>query len=84
MQLQRKKSLFLAANIPADSALAKENPALMGVVDEIPVDLQLSFIEKAMPQLKKLTLVYSSSDKVFADVESFMKAASEKGILIKN
>jgi putative ABC transport system substrate-binding protein len=78
-----QKILFLAANIPADSALAKENPALMGVVDEIPVDLQLSFIEKAMPQLKKLALVYSSSDKVFADVESFIKAASEKGILIQ-
>ncbi len=78
-----QKILFLAANIPANSPMAKERPDLMGVVDEIPVDLQISFLEKSMPQLKKLALVYSASDKVFEDVNAFIKEATIKGILVQ-
>jgi ABC-type uncharacterized transport system substrate-binding protein len=77
-----KALLFLAANISPESA-AKLRPDLMGVIDEISIKSQLSFIKAAMPELKKLTLIYSSSDKVFDDVVLFTHAAEEAGLIVQ-
>src|SRR5262249_31063101 len=49
------KLLFLAANIPPDSAIAEANPNLMGVVDEIPLSLQFDFLRKSLPSIEKFT-----------------------------
>lgn len=64
------KLLFLAANIPPDSVVAKAHPDLMGVVDEIPISLQFDFMKKALPNLKKFTVIYSATDKIYDEVEA--------------
>lgn len=75
--------LFLAAHIPPDSPTAKENPSLMGVIDEISVELQLNFMRAAMPSLTKLAVIYVSSDKVFDDVKVFSAQAEKMGITVQ-
>jgi len=75
--------LFLAADISKDSAIAEQNPKLMGVNDEISIELQAQFIHKAMPELKKIALVYSASDKFFTGAEIFIKAALKEGISVQ-
>lgn len=75
--------LFLAANIPPDSAAAQARPGLMGIIDEIPVNTQLQFIRGVMPELKKLAIVYSSSDKDFEDARKFQAVAQGAGIEVQ-
>lgn len=75
--------LFLAANITASSAATQSKPALMGVIDEIPVSLQMQYLRAALPHLKKLSLIYSSSDKVYDDAESFLKSATQAGLTVQ-
>lgn len=76
--------LFLAAFITPESIEAQHKPELMGVIDEIPLDLQLNYIKVAMPELKKLALVYVSSDKIFDDVKIFIEKAQAAGIKVQN
>lgn len=75
--------LFLAAFITPDSELVRNKPSLMGVIDEIPVTMQLDFMRAAMTDLKKLAVVYVSSDKVFDDVKEFSKEALRYGIAVQ-
>lgn len=75
--------LFLASFILPDSDAAKAKPGLMGVIDEIPVELQLKFIRAAKPDLKKLALIYVSSDKIFDDVKEFTEKADSFGITVQ-
>ncbi len=75
--------LFLAAFIPPKSEIALQHPTLMGVIDEIPMDTQLSFMRAVMPELKKLAVVYVSNDKVFDDVKEFTEKAAKFGITVQ-
>lgn len=75
--------VFLAANIAPDSLAAHTKPGLMGIIDEIDVKKQLAFIKTVMPELKKMTLIFSSSDKMPDDAENFSKAASEQHISVQ-
>lgn len=75
--------LFLAANIPANSALASQYKSLMGIADEISVALQLDFLKRSFPDLKKVSLVYSSGDKVFGDTKLFVAAAEQDQIIVQ-
>lgn len=75
--------LFLAAIIPENSETARARPGLMGVVDEIPVDTQVKFIKAVLPELKKVAIIYSSSDKDFLDAKNFQQKAREEKIEVQ-
>lgn len=80
---QHSSILFLAADIPANSATARDAPNLMGVNDEISVARQLNFIQATIPEIQYISIIYSSSDKVFKDVKEFAKLAQREGIVVQ-
>ena len=75
--------LFLAANVAPGSHAALAKPGLMGVVDEIAPTRQLKFIRAALPDLKKLTLIYSSNDKMPDDAAIFSEACKEENLSVQ-
>jgi len=75
--------LFLAANILPGSTAALAKPGLMGVVDEIAPMSQLEFIRAAIPDLKRLTLIYSSNDKMPDDAAVFSEGARHVGLTVQ-
>lgn len=75
--------LFLAANVAPGSKTALARPGLMGVVDEIAPIKQLKFIRAALPDLKKVTVIYSSSDKMPDDAALFSEACKQEGLHVQ-
>lgn len=75
--------LFLAAFIKPDSKEAQQKQGLMGVIDEIPVELQLKFMKSAMPQLNKFAVIYVSSDKIYDDVKELEEKTTALGITMQ-
>jgi putative tryptophan/tyrosine transport system substrate-binding protein len=74
----------LAAMIP-DSIRQKDNMAnrFTGVRDEIDSKLQMEFIHAVLPEVHKITLIYSSDDKVIPEVAEAETAAKAFGITIQ-
>ncbi len=69
----------VAAELPA----GKKFPHVTSVLDEVSVEAQIKFIHQVMPGLKKLTLIYSADDRIFADVKLVKKAAETFGITVQ-
>lgn len=80
---QDRAVLFLAAFIPPESKEAAQKSGLMGIIDEIPVKLQLDFMRAALPNFKKFAVVYVSSDKIFDDVNDLVEQANALGITVQ-
>lgn len=80
---EKQAILFLAANITPDSPSAQKMPELMGVIDEIPIETQIKYIRKALPNTKKISIVYSANDKIPGDAASFKKASEQEGIAVQ-
>jgi len=63
---------------------SKDHPNLTGIEDEIgpikPLDLMLGIY----PNLKRIALIHSTSEKIFPEVEEAIKYAKTKGIIIQN
>jgi putative ABC transport system substrate-binding protein len=60
-----------------------KNSLITGVCDEISPSLQIQFITEAMPNLNKITLIHSPSDKIFAEIEGVEKAFKANGIAVQ-
>lgn len=75
--------LFLAADIPPDSEMARSRPGLMGVIDELGVVKQVNFIHAALPEAKKIAIIYSSNDKFPKEAQIFFDAAKTLGIVVQ-
>lgn len=56
---------------------------LTGVLDEIGPQKPLDLMKEVFPQLKKITLVYSNTEKVFPEVEALLAYAPQKGIAVQ-
>lgn len=56
---------------------------LTGVLDEIGPYKPFDFIQKMMPELKKMTLIHSSSEKIFPEVQELIKYAGTKGVAVQ-
>lgn len=74
-------SLATEMNHSDRQKLAKCNIAI--VHDEIPVDLSIAFIHAAYPNLQRLTLIHSTSDKIFPEVKAAVSAGKKLNIDIK-
>ena len=77
------------ANIPI-VAIAAARPLNLpkstnftNVLDEVSVATQLKFIHQVLPSLKKITLIYSADDRMFADVKAAKVAAQANGITLQ-
>jgi putative ABC transport system substrate-binding protein len=80
---QEQPLLFLAANMPPGSPAEKARPGLMGVVDEVAPLKQLKFIRAALPNLRRLTLIFSSNDKMPDDAAAFSEACMHEGMRVQ-
>ncbi len=78
-----KSILSLAANVEEGQRLKEKIKNITGVVDEIGPEKPLEFLLKAKPGIKKVTLLYSSSEKVFPEVALAETIASKKGIKLQ-
>lgn len=58
-------------------------PKVTGVLDEIPVEKSLGLLNQVIPQLKKITLVHSSSEKIFPEIEEVTQYAAKKGFVVQ-
>lgn len=76
--------LGLAAMVP-DAQRNKNNLAnrFTAVRDEIDSAKQMDFIHYLMPNLKKMTLIYSSDDKVIPEADQAVSAAQALGISVQ-
>ncbi len=73
------------ASTLTDEQRKKRSPCNAAVVhDEIPVNKSLEFIHKLYPNLNKLVLIHSSSEKVLPEVKLAMEAAKQQGIVMKS
>ena len=81
--IQNKPIIGIAADQLKQNAKKANNPNVTGVLDEVSVAKQIAFIHQAMPQIKKLTLVYSSDDRIFADVKTAVTTAKKYNIKIQ-
>lgn len=62
----------------------KMKPCNIAVIqDDVPPQHILEFIHNAYPQLTKITLIHSTSDKIFPDVKAAVVAGKKYGIEIK-
>lgn len=64
----------------AIAAKGKTARNLNVVSDEVPPKNLLNFMQQAYPQIKRITLLYSPSDKIYADVQQASIAAKSLGI----
>lgn len=61
----------------------QDHPNLTGVLDEIGEQKPLDFMKVVLPELKKITLIYSNSEKVFPEVAALMAYAPQKGLEVQ-
>lgn len=80
----KKQPIVSLAALFSETDRKKRNVVnLTGVHDEIEPQKQIKFIQTIFPSLKKITLLYSNSEKVFPEVEAIVKIAKTEGILLQ-
>lgn len=81
--IHNKPIVSLAATISHENRPANMPCNYTGVRDEIPPGELIKFLHAAYPQLKKLVIIHSSSDKVFPEVKDAEEAGTKLGITVK-
>lgn len=80
--IHQQPILSLAASI-SQADRDREEPCHLAVVhDEIPSAQLINFIHVVYPNLKNLTLIYSTSDKIFPEVKAAIEAGKNVGITV--
>lgn len=74
--------LSLAADVVLEAQQQKVHN-ISGVTDEIGPEKSLDFIQKVFPSLKKMTLVYSNTEKVFPEVTIAENHAKKLGMQLQ-
>lgn len=80
--VNKQPIVALAADYPEQDRKARQPCNIAVVDDEIGKAQIIAFIHQIYPSLKTLTLVYSTSDKIFPEVEQVKKAAAQSGITL--
>ncbi len=73
----------IAADHLKEQATKANNPNVTGVLSRVAPSARMQFIHDAMPNLKKLTIVYSADDRIFSQVKQFEKAAKQDHIQVQ-
>lgn len=80
--IKDKPVIGMSAMYSEEDRKIRQSCNVVCVNDELSVDLQMAFIHKLYPNLKTITLIHSSSEKVFANVKNADLAARKYGITI--
>lgn len=81
--IRNKPIVGIAADHLKEEASKANNPNVTGVLDAVSVSKQIRFIHSAMPQLKKMTIVYSTDDRIFSQVKKAEKTAKQNHISVQ-
>lgn len=73
----------LAANFAEEAREKLGILNITGVIDEIGPEMPMAFLKKFKPNLKKITLIYSNSEKVFPEVEGVVVYGKKIGVEIQ-
>ncbi|MBS0655833.1 MAG: hypothetical protein JSR46_08660, partial [Verrucomicrobia bacterium] len=73
----------LAAKLPDDIQKQSNIVPTTAVLDELSQETQLEFLKGLLPQLKKFTMVYSGSEKVFDEIETIKEGAKKSSIALQ-
>lgn len=84
MSMVKDKPVVTVAALMTEKERLQHDPQnVAGVLDEISSKDQINFIHQAYPKIKKLTLVHSADDKVFAEVDAVKQAAKANGLTVQ-
>lgn len=81
--IRNKPILGIAADHLKEQAKKANNPNVTGVLSKVAPEDRMHFLHQAMPNLKKLTIVYSTDDRIFSQVKQFEAAAKQNGITVQ-
>lgn len=81
--IKNKPIVSLASSISEQQRKALQPCNMVVVHDEIPVAQSLTFIHAAYPNLKKIALIHSASDKIFPQVNEAITAGKKYHIEVK-
>jgi putative ABC transport system substrate-binding protein len=73
----------LAAQFTEADRASSSNKNITNIVDELTIEQQLTFIHKAIPSLKRLTLVYSPEERTNAQIQKANAVAQNYGITLQ-
>lgn len=80
----KKQPILSLASSLTDKDRKQRKPCNLAVVqDEIPTQKFLSFIHAVYPDLSRLVLIHSTSEKVFPEVQAAIAAGKANGIQVK-
>lgn len=81
--IRNKPIIGIAADHLKEEAAKANNHNVTGVNSKVPPAQRMQFIHDAMPQLKKITIVYSSDDRIFSQVKEVIAAAKKDHIAVQ-
>jgi putative ABC transport system substrate-binding protein len=81
--IRNKPIVGIAADHLKEEAKKANNPNVTGVLSKVAPAERMHFIHKAMPNLKKLTLIYSTDDRIFSQVKQIEAAATQNHITVQ-
>ena len=81
--IRNKPIVGIEENNLKEKAKKANNPNVTGVLSRVSPEARMHFLHAAMPNLKKLTLVYSASDQIFSEVKQFEAAAKKNHIQVQ-
>jgi putative ABC transport system substrate-binding protein len=84
--LARKQPIICLAaryKAPESEPQMSDGPLITGVLDDIGPQQPLELLCKVIPDLKKITLVHSSSEKIFPEIEALEKIAKQKDLKVQ-
>jgi len=80
---QGQPIVSLAALYTEEDQQRDKNLNITRIIDEIGPKKPLDLMKEVLPELKKITLVYSNTEKVFPEIEALMAYAPQKGIEVQ-
>lgn len=81
--IRNKPIVGIAADHLKEEAKKSNNPNVTGVLSKVAPSERMHFIHKAIPNLKKLTLIYSTDDRIFSQVKQIEAAAKQNHITVQ-
>ncbi len=80
---KNRKIVCLAADLNGEQSEQSEQSRAACLKDQISSEEALSFLHTAFPKIHKITLLYSSSEKIANEIPSALEAAKSKGIEVQ-
>ena len=85
LSIAKEQPVVSLASDMSDEARKKLNPCHVAIVhDEISPKQLLTFIHQVYPNIKEISLIHSSANKVFPEVEETVAAGKAVGITVKH